>query len=353
MAKAIKNILLTLWGAASLVFLLFNVLPTDPARMLLDQREDAQQLALIKKKYGFDKPIALQYLHFLNDLSPVSIHSTVPNDFHNPEFRNISVIKVIPLGSSFIGLKWPWLRESLQQKGKKVSTLLGSRLGNTMVLAFSAISLAFGLSILFGIVSALNAGTLIDRTLLVFSSFFMAMPSFLSSILAAWFFAFLLHDITGLSITGNLFEWDDMGENRKLMLKNLILPAFTLGLRPLAVLTQLVRNSFLEVLQADYIKTAISKGIEKKKILLVHALPNALNPVLSAASGWFASMLAGSVFVEYIFGWNGLGKLTVEALNQLDVPVVMGCVLCFALLFILLNRVVDQLYKILDPRIGV
>jgi peptide/nickel transport system permease protein len=83
----------------------------------------------------------------------------------------------------------------------------------------------------------------------------------------------------------------------------------------------------------------------------MHALPNALNPVISAASGWFASMLAGSVFVEYIFGWNGLGKLTVEALNQLDVPVVMGCVLCFALLFIVLNKLVDKLYRILDPRV--
>ena len=351
MLKSLLNTLLTLWGAATVVFILFHVVPTDPARMLLDQREDAEQLARIKKKYGLDQPVIVQYLHYLNDLSPLSFHSELSEDFHHAESRNIPVVKIIPLGDYYLALKWPWLRESLQQKGKQVSALIASRLGNTMVLALAAIALAFGLSTFLGITSALYSGTFLDRFLLVFCSFFMAMPSFLSSILAAWLFAFVLHDYTGLSITGNLWEWDDLGENRRLMLKNLLLPAFTLGLRPLAVLTQLVRNSFLDVLQSDYIKTALSKGLTAHRIYLMHALPNALNPVISAASGWFASMLAGSVFVEYIFGWNGLGKLTVEALNQLDVPVVMGCVLCFALLFIVLNKLVDKLYRILDPRV--
>lgn len=352
MAKTLTTTLLTLWGAATVVFLLFNILPTDPARMLLDQREDEEQLRLVKQKYGLDKPIAIQYLHFINDISPLSIHSGIKGHFHNPETRNIPLQKILPLGNYYIAIKWPWLRESLQQKGKTVSSMIGSRLPNTLVLALSAIFLAFGMSIVLGIISALNSGSILDKGLLLYSSFFMAMPSFLSSILMAWIFAFLLHDITGLSITGNLFEWDDLGENRNLMLRNLILPAVTLGLRPLAVLTQLVRNSFLEVLSSDFIKTAYSKGLKPIKIFIFHALPNALNPVLSAASGWFASMLAGSVFVEYIFGWNGLGKLTVEALNQLDVPVVMGCVLCFALLFIILNRLIDLLYKVLDPRIS-
>jgi len=124
-----------------------------------------------------------------------------------------------------------------------------------------------------------------------------------------------------------------------------------LGIRPLGVVIQLMRNSLLEVLNQDYIRTARAKGLSEIRIVRKHALKNALNPVVTAISGWFASMLAGAVFVEYIFGWNGLGKEVVEALNTLDLPVIMGSVLVIATTFVIINILVDLIYAYLDPRI--
>ena len=152
-------------------------------------------------------------------------------------------------------------------------------------------------------------------------------------------------------MTGSLYEVDDYGEYSYRAWKNLVLPAFVLGIRPIAVFSQLMRNALLEVLNQDYIRTAKSKGLSPFKIIYKHALKNALNPVITAVSGWFASMLAGAVFVEYIFGWNGLGKEIVNALNTLDLPVIMGAVLTIALTFILINIIVDIIYAQLDPKI--
>jgi peptide/nickel transport system permease protein len=179
----------------------------------------------------------------------------------------------------------------------------------------------------------------------------MSLPSFFSAILAAWIFGFLLHEFTGLEMSGSLYELDDFGEDNVLKLKNLILPAFVLGIRPLAVVTQLMRNSLLEVFNQDYITTARAKGLNAFQVITKHALKNALNPVVTAVSGWFASLLAGAVFVEYIFSWNGLGKEIVNALNTLDLPVIMGAVLIIALTFVIINILVDFIYSYLDPKI--
>ena len=151
-------------------------------------------------------------------------------------------------------------------------------------------------------------------------------------------------------MTGSLYELDNFGERNQLRLKNLILPAIVLGIRPLAVVIQLMRNSLLETLQQDYIRTARAKGLNQTQIIKRHALKNSLNPVVTAISGWFASMLAGAVFVEYIFGWNGLGKEIVNALNTLDLPIIMGAVLVIASLFIIINIIVDIIYVWLDPK---
>src|SRR5690606_21087396 len=121
--------------------------------------------------------------------------------------------------------------------------------------------------------------------------------------------------------------------------------------RPLAVISQLTRNSLLEVLNQDYIRTAYAKGLKSSEVIRKHALRNALNPVITATSGWFASMLAGAFFIEFIFGWNGLGKEIVTALNYLDLPVVMGAVLIIATTLIIINILVDILYGILDPKV--
>ena len=152
-------------------------------------------------------------------------------------------------------------------------------------------------------------------------------------------------------MTGSLYVVDDFGEHIYIQWRNLVLPAIVLGIRPLAVVIQLMRNSLLEVLNLDYIRTAKAKGLTNYQVIKNHALKNSLNPVITAISGWFASMLAGAVFVEYIFNWNGLGKEIVNALNTLDLPVIMGSVLVIASLFILINILVDIIYSWLDPRI--
>jgi peptide/nickel transport system permease protein len=144
---------------------------------------------------------------------------------------------------------------------------------------------------------------------------------------------------------------DDFGDSYHIVWKNLILPSLVLGIRPLAVIIQLIRNSLIETLSQDYIKTAFSKGLSKYQVIFKHALKNSLNPVITALTGWFASLLAGSIFVEYIFGWNGLGKEIVDALNKFDTPVVMGAVITIAFIFIIINIVVDLIYVYLDPRI--
>ena len=344
--------LLTLLGVVTVIFLLFTILPGDPARMMLGQNETAEQVAIVKKKYGFDKPIGKQYLYYLNDLSPLSFHSLNEGDYTFLSEDKYNAQMLFETASTAVVIKPPYLRESFQKNGKKVSDVISETLPNTTILAISAIIIAMLLGILLGIISVLFKDGWIDKTIQLVSTFGMSVPSFFSAIIFAWIFGYLLHEYTGLNMTGSLYEVDDFGEGKYIMWKNLILPAVVLGIRPLAVVTQLMRNSLLEVLSQDYIRTAKAKGLAFFTIIRRHALKNSLNPVVTAISGWFASMLAGAVFVEYIFGWNGLGKEIVDALNTLDLPVIMGAVLVIATLFIFINIMVDVIYGWLDPKIS-
>ncbi|MEL0645556.1 ABC transporter permease [Olleya sp. Ti.3.14] len=343
--------LLTLFGVITVIFLLFSVLPGDPAQMMLGQNEDSQQLAIIKKKYGFDKPVATQYLYYLNDLSPISFHSKTEGDYTYLSQNKYAATQLFAIGNTTMVVKFPYLRESFTKQGKKVSQVLSETLPNTFVLAVSAILIAIFLGVILGVVSALKKDSFLDKTIQILSTLGMSVPSFFSAILFAWLFGFVLHKYTNLEMTGSLYELDDFGEKMHIKWKNLILPAIVLGIRPLAVVIQLMRNSLLEVLNQDYIRTARAKGLSEFQIIKKHAIKNALNPVVTAISGWFASMLAGAVFVEYIFGWNGLGKEIVNALNTLDLPVIMGSVLIIALLFIIINIFVDIIYTWLDPKV--
>ena len=343
--------ILTLLGVVTVVFLLFNVLPGDPARMMLDQREDSEQLERIQKKYGFDKPLTTQYFYYLNDVSPLSIHSNSEDDFTFLKKGKYSYKKLFSVGEISLVLKYPYLRESFQKNGKKVSEVILETLPNTAILALFSISIAIFLGIIFGIFSAIYKDTFFDRIIAIVSTFGMSIPSFFSAILFAWLFGFVLKEFTGLDMTGSLYVVDDFGEHIYIQWRNLVLPAIVLGIRPLAVVIQLMRNSLLEVLNLDYIRTAKAKGLTNYQVIKNHALKNSLNPVITAISGWFATMLAGAVFVEYIFNWNGLGKEIVNALNTLDLPVIMGSVLVIASLFIIINILVDIIYSWLDPRI--
>ena len=342
---------ISLLGVVSLVFFLFNVLPGDPAQMMMGQNERSEQLAMVKKKYGFDLPISKQYLLYLNDLSPISIHSTDESKLSYFTTNKYCAFPIIENKSYVLAIKWPYLRTSYQKRGKKVSTVIADTFFNTFILAVASISIAIVLGVLLGVVASLLHNTWMDRWLQFLSTLGMSVPSFFSAILFSWFFGFLYHQYTGLNMTGSLYEMDDFGESRMFQLKNLILPAVVLGIRPIAVIIQLMRSSLLDVLSEDYIKTAYSKGLSTFQVIYKHGIKNALNPVVTVISGWFASLLAGAVFVEYIFGWNGMGKEIVTALNILDIPVIIGIVLTLSSLFILINLAVDFIYAQLDPKV--
>jgi len=340
-----------LWGVLTLVFFLFQVMPGDPARMMLSQREDSEQLQLLKQKYGFDKPIIHQYFYYLNDVSPISFHDENEESYTYLSEKIYNYVDILKIKSTNIVLKTPYLRTSFVKTGKPVNSILLETFPVTLVLAITSMIFAIIFGILLGIVSALKKNSVLDKSILFFSVLGMSVPSFFSSIIVAWFFAYLLHDYTGLNMTGSLYEVDDYGRGQYMNLNNLILPAFTLGIRPLSVIIQLSRNSMLEVLDMDYIRTATAKGLNRFVVVFKHALRNALNPVVTVVSGWFASLLAGAVFVEYIFSWNGIGKEIVDALNSLDMPVVMGSVMLIATVFVIINILVDVVYVTIDPRI--
>lgn len=349
--KKIVNTCITLFGVVTVIFFLFNILPGDPARMMLGQNEDAAQLKIVQQKYGFDQPVFTQYLYYLNDLSPLSFHSNNEEHYTHLSSKNYNHILLFKTQNKSFVLKTPYLRTSFTRQGKNVSEILKDTLPNTIILASTSIIIALLIGVFLGIISALYKDHWIDKFILIISTLGMSLPSFFSAIIFAWLFGFLWHEFTGLQMTGNLYELDDYGEYSALQFQNLILPSIVLGIRPLAVVSQLMRNSLLEVFNQEYIKTAEAKGLSAKQVLLKHALKNAMSPVVTAISGWFASLLAGAVFVEYVFGWNGLGKEIVNALNTLDLPVIMGAVLIIATIFVILNIVVDIIYAYLDPKI--
>ncbi|WP_417214054.1 ABC transporter permease [Bizionia sp.] len=344
--------LLTLFGVVTVIFLLFNVLPGDPAKMMLGQNQSAEQVEAVRQKYGFDKPKTTQYFYYLNDLLPISFHAKNEADYTFLKPGKYAATPLFSVGNTTIVLKLPYLRESFTKQGKRVSEVIGETLPNTAILAVSAITIALFLGLILGVISAIYKDTWLDKGIQIVSTVGMSVPSFFSAILFAWFFGFVLHKYTKLEMTGSLYELDDYGQAMHIQWKNLILPAIVLGIRPLAVVIQLMRNSLLEVYNQDFIRTARAKGLSEYQIIRKHAVKNALNPVVTAISGWFASMLAGAVFVEYIFGWNGLGKEIVNALNTLDLPVIMGSVLIIAVIFIIINIFVDIIYTWLDPKVA-
>ncbi len=344
--------LLVLAGVVTIVFFLFQVLPGDPARMMLGQRADVVSIRAINRELGRDLSPVKQYLRYLNDVSPLSVYKPRKPEsavFLDPE-KYGQVVHLLALGEDhLLLLKRPYLGRSYQTR-QRVTQVLAAALPGTVILAITALLLAAITGISIGVITAVKKNSLTDRLFSVAAIMGMALPSFFAGIIVAWLFGFVLNRYTGLNMTGSLYVIDPF-EGRVLQFQNLILPALTLGIRPLSVFVQLTRSSMLDVLSQDYIRTAKAKGLSRSGILLGHALKNSLNPVVTAISGWFGSLLAGAVFIEYIFGWNGIGKLTVDALERYDFPVVMGSVLLVSFFFVIINVLVDLVYGMLDPRV--
>ncbi|MEK6616826.1 MAG: ABC transporter permease [Bacteroidota bacterium] len=422
--------LLVMWGVITIVFFLFNILPGDPARMMLGQNANKEQIDAITKDIGRDKPVFIQYLLYINDISPLSIHETenTESSFYLNEKKYTSVVKLFPVSSSKqLVMKTPYLRRSYITR-RPVSDILVDTLPETAALAFAAMLIASIIGILLGILAAVKKGTWLDTGSLFFAVLGMSGPSFYIGLIVAmtfgylwskefhfptiillffilggsigsgvgimklkkkkiegkkadiiihqfliwgfigfivWAVGYLIHFIwnvipfidnyiifpgTGLNNEGSLYIIDDYGEEH-LSIKNIILPAMTLGIRPLAIIVQLTRSSLLDVLSQDYIRTATAKGLSFYTIIFKHALKNSLNPVVTAISGWFAGLMGGAVFVEYVFGWRGIGSEIVNALDKQDLPIIMGGVLVIGFIYVVINIVVDIVYGILDPRI--
>jgi ABC-type dipeptide/oligopeptide/nickel transport system permease component len=340
--------LFVLLGVVILVFFLFQGFG-DPSRIVMGQTGDSTTQANIRRElYLVDaqgQPISKfkQFLYYLNDVSPISVHSS--EDIEKKKLKGFFIG-----GKTKLALKVPYLRKSYESK-RDVWTVLMKALPGTLMLAIAAMFIAILIGIPLGVLAAVKQNTWVDTSAIFSSIVGISAPSFFMGIIIAYLFGFVLSDWTGLHISGSWFEIDDTTGQRTLSLQNLILPAITLGIRPLAIITQLTRSSMLDVLDQDYIRTAFAKGLSKRTVIWKHGLRNALNPVITAITGWFAELLAGAFFVEYIFGWQGIGKLTVDALEKLDYPIVMGSVLISATFFILINILADILYGIIDPRV--
>ena len=342
--------LLVVFGVSALVFFLFNLLPGDPARMMLGQRADVQSVQSINRELGLDQPPLKRFAIYLNDLSPVCLLSKDPqSSIFADAAKYGETTQLLSFGERSIYIKQPYLRRSYQSN-RLVGEILVDSLKGTFILSIAALLLASFVGIPLGVVSAVRKNKFADHAIGMIAAFGMALPSFFAAVIIAWLFGFVLSDFTGLEMTGSLYRVDPF-IGPVIEWKNLILPSITLGIRPLSVIIQLTRSSMLEVLSLDFVRTAKAKGLESRVVLLRHALRNALNPVLTAVSGWFGSLLAGAVFIEYVFNWKGIGKVTVDSLETYDLPVVMGAVLMVSCFFILINIAVDLLYGVLDPRV--
>lgn len=292
---------LVIFGVVTVTFFLMYVLPGDPARLMLGQRADVQSVEAIRAELGLDQPLHIQYVSFLAKAAQGNL-----------------------------GRSYATNRDVLE-------TIL-ERFPATALLAISALSLSTVIGIAIGVISAVKRYTLLDNLSMVLALLGISMPGFFAGLLIAWIFGFLLgwFPISGYITDG----WD-----------HLILPMITLAVRPVSINARLTRSAMLDVLSQDYVRTALAKGVSHWRLIVFHALRNALNPVLTSLSGWLAGLLAGSFFIEFIFNWPGIGLLAIDSIQKLDFPMIQGVVLFTAIIFILINIAVDVIYALLDPRV--
>lgn len=290
--------ILVLLGAVAITFVITRA-TGDPARLMLSDGATAEQLADFRRDFGLDKPIPVQFVRYINDC----LHGD--------------------LGKSI-------------RHGLPVTQLIIDKLPNTLKLTFAAMLISLLLSFPIGVFVALHRNTFADSAGTIFALNGQAMPSFWVGLMLSFIFGVKLR---WLPISG--------ADTRM----HLILPAVTLGFYLTGRLTRLIRSSMLEVLEKEYIRTARSKGILEKVVIWKHALRNASIPVVTYIGLIFADLLGGAMVIETVFAWPGVGRLVINAVLQRDFPLVQGVVLFSALIFVIVNLLVDILYTILDPRI--
>ncbi|KXK59311.1 glutathione ABC transporter permease [Micromonospora rosaria] len=296
-----------LLGVTLVVFLLLQLVPGDPVRVALGTRFDQETYDALRERSGLDRPLLAQYLSYVG-------HALTGD-----------------LGVSF-------------RSGQPVTTIVLERLPATLSLAVTAVLLALLVAVPLGIVSAVRSGSLVDHAARVFSQFGVSVPDFWMGIMAILLFAGVLGWLPPsgyVALTEDPARWAS----------HVILPAAAVGLVTASILTRFIRSSVLEVLAEDYVRTAEAKGLRGRVVVLRHVLRNALIPVVTVVAVQVASLIGGVIVIEVLFAWPGIGRLTYDAVQARDYPVLQGAVLFVASLFLLVNLLVDILYARLDPRI--
>lgn len=342
--RKLLTALLVLPGIVTVVFVIFSLLG-DPARLVAGQRSDVATLETIREELGLNKPPWHQYILYLHDLSPIG--------WLTPPAKQTGNYHYIGWGGPSQGslaLKLPYLGRSFQNR-RPVLALYAERLPATILLATASMLLAIAIGIPMGVLASKYADRWQDKGLSMLALVGVSVPSFFAGIVLLAILSVWLYRITGLPTGGYIYTASVTGSGLSYHISNLILPVLTLGLRPLSIVFQLTRAGMLSVMTSEYIRTARAKGLSEHRIHWRHALPNTLSSVSTAVSGWFASLLAGTFFVEAIFDWPGIGKLTVDALFTSDYPVIAGVCLATGFIFLLINLGMDLLYPLLDPRV--
>jgi len=289
-----------LLGVSLAIFFMIRLVPGDPAELLADQWATKEDIEQLRRDMGLDKPITVQYLIFMDRL----LHGDLGN----------SVITKVPVTSE-IAAKFP----------------------STLKLAVTGTIIAVVIGSLAGTISAVRPYSIFDNTAMILALLGVSTPAFWLGLM--FMLVFSVH----------LGWFPAMGAATP---KHLVLPSLTLGLLTAGVIARQSRSSMLQTLQEDYIVTARSKGLRERVVVYKHALKNALIPVVTIVGLQFGHLLGGTVLVESVFSWPGMGRLLVDAIFTRDYPIIQGAVLMFAMAFALVNLGVDLLYGLLDPRIG-
>jgi len=339
-------------GVVIIVFFIFSFLPADPSLGIAGQRTDAATKQIINHDFALDQPGYIRFLIYINDLMPLSVYNRKIKEspIYLDPAKYKKAFKMFYFGDNkAIVFKSPYLRRSFHNK-EGVYDMLTSRFKESMVLVTASIILALLFGVFLGIFSALRRHKITGKIISFISLVGISLPVFFVAIVFAWVFGFVLHRFTGLNMTGGLYSIDPF-EGEYINWKNLLLPAIVLSLQPMALIIRQSRRLFLEVMSQQHITTAKAKGARKAMLLINHAWLNTTAPLVVLSNKWLGSLLGALVFTEFIFNWNGIGKLAVNAIINTDLPVMMGTILFISVIYILLYTCIKLLYSTLDPRV--
>jgi peptide/nickel transport system permease protein len=308
LVRRLFGAILVMFVVATLVFFMLRIVPGDPIAAMLADAGGVEEMAVLRAKMGLDQPVIVQYFKWLGNM-----------------FQG-------DLGSSIYGSRQP------------VSQIILEALPRTMSLAFIGFFIALIIGIPAGIISAMKRNTPTDTAVSLFAFLGLSMPDFWLAILLIIVFAANLQWLPAIGYV-------PMSEGIWLWFKHLILPSIAVGTAFSAIIARMIRSSLLEVLQADYMRTAASKGLTPRALMLNHAFPNAMIPVVTVIGIAFALLISGAVVVENVFAIKGLGRVLIQGILNRDYPVVQGAVLVVSAFFVLSNMLVDLLYGMIDPRI--